>query len=158
MTYSFPLRRICFDTKCVGFNSWRRLGDVISSLIFLGYHEKIEPGPKTPVFLAELRKSAFARIYSDDKNVAVFLGRPPRLNRTFCHFQLPRDPPDFIKDRGNVQSENSDEDQAMFDQDEEITYTTGIRWTALCALQKERIIDLLHKGDDQGKESREEIA
>lgn len=63
------------------YHSWRRLGDVISSLFALGYHEQI--GNKSPPFLSNLRKAAFARAYSADKNIAVFLGRPPRLHRKY---------------------------------------------------------------------------
>lgn len=77
-----------------GLHSWRRLGDAISSLTALGYHEEPLSEDEVPPFLSELRKAAFARIYADDKNVALFLGRPPRLSARFCFFQTPSFPPD----------------------------------------------------------------
>lgn len=66
------------------------MGDVASSLFALGYHEKIdEDMHNIPIFLAELRRACFARIYAADKSLAIFLGRPPRIVREYCFFQLP---------------------------------------------------------------------
>ncbi|TIA24522.1 hypothetical protein D6C80_00080 [Aureobasidium pullulans] len=55
------------------YSSWRRLGDVIASMLALGYHERVETRSRIPEFLVELRQSAFARIYTDDKEVSIFL-------------------------------------------------------------------------------------
>lgn len=63
----------------IGYHSWRRLGDLIASIYALGYHEKLDNYPDCPLFLTELRKAVSARVYSGDKNVAIFLGRPPRM-------------------------------------------------------------------------------
>lgn len=66
------------------------MGDVGSSLFALGYHEKIdEDASDIPLFVAELRRSCFARIYAADKSLAIFLGRPPRIMKEFCYFQVP---------------------------------------------------------------------
>lgn len=84
-------------TQCIiaadsttGFDAWRRLGDVISSLLFLGHNEDNKRGPACPLFLAEVRRNCFAQIYLADKELLLFLGRPPRLSRVFCCFQVPR--------------------------------------------------------------------
>jgi hypothetical protein len=66
------------------------MGDLTSSLFSLGYHEKINNSTFTiPAFIIELRRASFARIYSGDKNLAVFLGRPPRICKRYCDFNLP---------------------------------------------------------------------
>lgn len=66
------------------------MGDVASSLFAMGYHEKVDGlSSDTPPFIIDLRKACFARIYTLDKNLAVFLGRPPRIVKEYCHFTLP---------------------------------------------------------------------
>ncbi|KAL7784558.1 hypothetical protein V8C37DRAFT_413325 [Trichoderma ceciliae] len=72
------------------YQSWRCMGDVASSLFALGNHEKIdEQCSDIPLFVAELRRSCFARIYAADESLATPPGRPPRTSREFCYFQLP---------------------------------------------------------------------
>ncbi|KAF4951624.1 hypothetical protein FSARC_12867 [Fusarium sarcochroum] len=72
------------------YHCWRRMGDLSSSLFALGFHESIDKHASAiPGFIAELRKSAFARTYTADKSLAVFLGRPPRIIKAYCDFQLP---------------------------------------------------------------------
>lgn len=66
------------------------MGDLSSSLFALGYHENIgEASAQLPNFIVELRKATFARIYAADKALAIFLGRPPRITKSYCNFQLP---------------------------------------------------------------------
>ncbi|OBT83805.1 hypothetical protein VE02_08659 [Pseudogymnoascus sp. 03VT05] len=75
------------------YRSWRRMGDLASSLFALGYHENIDETPEVPNCVAQLRKAAFSRIYAADKSLAIFLGRPPRITRAYCFFQLPSNIP-----------------------------------------------------------------
>ncbi|KAJ5384596.1 hypothetical protein N7517_002507 [Penicillium concentricum] len=117
------------------YHSWRKLGDAISSTFALGYHENIEIKPGLPRFLKELRKTAFARIYSADKNIAIFLGRPPRMNKRFCHFQIPS-------------CRNAEEGSADWAPDAESGYRADTRWSALCASLKEEIWELLQDKHD----------
>ncbi|KAL6915360.1 hypothetical protein FSST1_006855 [Fusarium sambucinum] len=70
------------------YHSWRRMGDVSSSLFALGYHQ-IPDTSTVPPFITQLRQAAFARIYTADKMLAVFLGRPPRIAREYCTSVLP---------------------------------------------------------------------
>lgn len=101
-----------------------------------------------------MRRTSFARIYSDDKNVAVFFGRPPRLSRTFCYFQLPQRP--LLSEEGfdgcNSQDalNGSGQYSNAFSSRETITLATSIRWAALCALQKEKALELIHSTDPEG--------
>ncbi|KAJ5132889.1 hypothetical protein N7448_007047 [Penicillium atrosanguineum] len=119
------------------YHSWRKLGDVISSTFALGYHENLEMKLGIPTFLMELRKTAFARIYSADKNIAIFLGRPPRMNRRFCHFQIPSDHP--TPRQGNPNE---------WDPDSKPGYRADTRWSALCAFLKEEVWELLQDKHD----------
>ncbi|KAF4948065.1 hypothetical protein FSARC_13830 [Fusarium sarcochroum] len=95
----FQYENLILHTQVDGdqsFHSWRRMGDATSSLFALGYHELSEDDPvDTPAFIVQLRKAAFARIYSADKMLAVFLGRPPRIAREYCVFTLPANDPNI---------------------------------------------------------------
>jgi hypothetical protein len=72
------------------FRAWRIMGDLATSLVALGYHEKIDQQlSTTPQFVIELRKAIFARMYWADKALSVFMGRPPRILLAFCNFQVP---------------------------------------------------------------------
>lgn len=112
----------------------------------MGYHEDLEAKPGIPDFLIELRKSAFSRIYSADKNIAIFLGRPPRMNRRFCHFQIPSSQ---IKSPGSQTTIDSPmTDRNAWDPHSIIGYRADTRWSALCAFLKEEIWELLQDKQD----------
>ncbi|KAI2732704.1 transcriptional regulator family: Fungal Specific TF [Penicillium roqueforti] len=123
------------------YHSWSRLGGVLSSMFALGYHENIEKTkPPIPTFLSELRKAAWATTYSADKNVAIFLGRPPRMSKRFCHFQLPLAP----TSSDQVFNASPVEDEVVrWKIDTPICYRAGIRWATLCSGLKEDVLELL---------------
>jgi hypothetical protein len=84
------------------------LGESLEMLLLpyyaLGFHENIEAKSNAPPFLTDLRKTVFARAFSGDKNVAIFLGRPPRMSKKFAHFQIPlandgEENEEFLQDR-----------------------------------------------------------
>ncbi|KAF4839579.1 hypothetical protein CGCSCA4_v011088 [Colletotrichum siamense] len=122
------------------YSAWRRLGDVIASITALGYHQKPSGPVSAPLFLVELRKTAFARIYSADKNFSIFLGRSPRLSKRFCHLQVPQ---------GRLILDSEEQDQPTSDktedwtQDAQACYRADTRWSAQCASLKEDILAML---------------
>lgn len=102
------------------YSSWRKLGDVISSLFALGYHENLGKEATSPVFLQNLRREALFRAYSADKNVSIFLGRPLRVARKYCPVVQRQSP--WTSD--------------IFE------YQTETKWSAICAMLKEQVLDL----------------
>ncbi|RSL50879.1 hypothetical protein CEP53_008641 [Fusarium sp. AF-6] len=121
------------------FFLYRRLGDVMASVFALGYHENLDAKSDTPLFLIQLRKAAFARIYSADKNGSLFLGRPPRLSKRFSCFQLPdsRLPLDCtVATLEPIGTREWDPDSVM-------NYRAETRWSALCAFVKEEVTELM---------------
>ncbi|KAH8646906.1 putative Zn(II)2Cys6 transcription factor [Xylariales sp. PMI_506] len=121
------------------YQSWKRLGDVISSLSALGYHQQVGSYPTTPKFLIELRQAAFALSYSADMNVSIFLGRPPRISRKYCRFRLP-----------------GDDDLDPPAQDKIFNYTADAAWSARCAILKEDILDCFEtkEGEERQRVAR----
>lgn len=57
----------------------------------LGHHRLQASNAQVPFFLSETRKRFFAACYRTDKNIAMFLGRPPRLPDHYCDTDLPLD-------------------------------------------------------------------
>ncbi|KAK9413679.1 hypothetical protein SUNI508_11760 [Seiridium unicorne] len=127
------------------YQSWRRLGDVASSLFALGYHQQMEKAPSVPDFLHNLRRSVFAQAYSADKNVSIFLGRPPRISKKFCRFNL-------LKHHCTEAQPNTSEPQ-WWNQGSIFDYMLDIQWSALCATLKEDIL-LLFEAEEGSERDR----
>ncbi|KAH6989862.1 fungal-specific transcription factor domain-containing protein [Ilyonectria destructans] len=133
------------------YHAWRKMGDLVSSLCALGYHQRIdETGSDTPPFITELRKASFARIYTLDKNFSIFMGRPPRLLMEFCFFPLPVNL--VASWRGHVEPTANTDPSRLSTGDtpgrssseiEVIDHTAEIRCSALFAAQKEKILRIL---------------
>ncbi|KAH6664578.1 hypothetical protein B0J14DRAFT_630429 [Halenospora varia] len=122
------------------YHSWRRIGDLASSLFALGYHENVEvETSQLPNFVIQLRKAAFARIYAGDKNLAIFLGRPPRIVKAYCVFQLPDNIPG-LWDIDNTITKTTEDI---------INYTADTRCSALFASLKEEILELFRDRDSR---------
>jgi hypothetical protein len=141
-----------------GYYSWRKLGDVISSICALGYHENLDGKPGTPLFLTELRKAVFALIYSADKNVAIFVGRPPRMLKQFCHFQAPSCPPPDDVWQLSSTGQDKDYDISHWSPLTKASYMAESRWTALCAGIKEDIFSLQRNRPSNMENFSEQVA
>ena len=81
---------------------------------------------------------AFARVYSADRNVSIFLGRPPRMSQQYCRFQIPGEAAVTVRvdSAHNSLSHLNWKEKAGFD------YETETRWSAICAALKEKILDV----------------
>ncbi|KAJ5731558.1 uncharacterized protein N7483_006066 [Penicillium malachiteum] len=72
------------------YRSWRALGDLSTIVFSLGFNQPL-PDPDTPFWLSETRKRLMGHAFSTDKQLATFLGRPPRISWRFCNISLPLD-------------------------------------------------------------------
>ncbi|ATY59658.1 Fungal transcriptional regulatory [Cordyceps militaris] len=116
------------------YHSWKRLGDVISSIYALGLHQQTNNDSNSlPAFLLELRRLTFALTYSADKNVSIFLGRPPRIHLKYCKLILPRSDGRLVEPW-----------RTTWPQDMQFDYVADIRWGALCGILKEEIMELFN--------------
>ncbi|GFP60592.1 hypothetical protein TASIC1_0023000400 [Trichoderma asperellum] len=87
------------STWCFGDDScqaWRLMGNLSSAIFALNYHRGFQDDMNTPTYLIELRKRAIALSHELDKSLATFVGRPPRLNRSYCTIELPLDLSDSV--------------------------------------------------------------
>lgn len=71
---------------------WQKLGDLSTIIYGFGLHQAGGNVEKSvPFFLVELRKRVMACAYAIDKELATFLGRPPRICSRYCSIPLPLD-------------------------------------------------------------------
>lgn len=142
-----------FSIPYLAYHSYRKLGDVITSIVTLGYHEKLAVMTEAPKFLVDIRRTALARTYSADKNWSIFLGRPPRLGKRFCHLSavLNRAAVAGIEPASPLSHHG---DLLRWDPDPDMSIWAETRWTAACASLKEEILDLFI---EERKDNLEEI-
>ncbi|PTU18014.1 hypothetical protein P175DRAFT_0345512 [Aspergillus ochraceoroseus IBT 24754] len=72
------------------YRPWQSHGNVTSLVFALGLHQ-YQPDPTVPFFLEEIRKRFMVAAYAMDKEIATFLGRPPRICARYCDLQVPLD-------------------------------------------------------------------
>ncbi|RHZ44314.1 putative chromatin structure remodeling complex protein RSC3 [Aspergillus thermomutatus] len=72
------------------YRTWQKLGDLTTIVFAFGLHQ-VGDDRNTPFFLCELRKRIMVGAYGLDKDIALFLGRPPRICRQYCNIQSPLD-------------------------------------------------------------------
>ncbi|KAF7114730.1 hypothetical protein CNMCM5793_009681 [Aspergillus hiratsukae] len=72
------------------YRTWQKLGDLTTIVFALGLHQ-VADDRNIPFFLSELRKRMMIGAYGMDKDLALFLGRPPRICKQYCNIQSPLD-------------------------------------------------------------------
>ncbi|ETS79718.1 hypothetical protein PFICI_09571 [Pestalotiopsis fici W106-1] len=73
------------------YDSYRQTGEIVSTVVFLKWHQKIEANESVPHFLVEMRKRARASAYCAEIGNATFLGRPPRASYHYWDLDAPSD-------------------------------------------------------------------
>ena len=137
--------------RCIpGYYSWRQLGDVIGTLFALGYHEEVNNDGQASLFQRDLGRAALSRTYSADKNLAIFLGRPPRLRFRYCQRQLPI----YHGKQNWIAEDRPSASQTTWPPSESFDYIADTRWSAVCATMKEQILDLSQEKDVDKRLSR----
>ncbi|EME43227.1 hypothetical protein DOTSEDRAFT_72573 [Dothistroma septosporum NZE10] len=70
---------------------WTSFGEACDTAVLMGLHLETRLDAHTPFFLCELRLRLFNVIYSMDKFLATFLGRPPHISYRYAVVQVPHD-------------------------------------------------------------------
>ncbi|VUC35885.1 unnamed protein product [Clonostachys rosea] len=128
------------------YHSFRKLGDVITSVMSLGYHETFGSSKEVPTFLINIRRVAFCRAYSADKNWAIFLGRPPRLPQKYCNLPAAICAPSLSNNEKNGLALLADQDVPQWEPDTGMSTWAETRWASICASLKEEILELFRDG------------
>ncbi|KAL4939130.1 hypothetical protein BDV06DRAFT_231249 [Aspergillus oleicola] len=64
------------------------LNELVGQLLILGFNRLVSSPPDLPFFILESRKRVFAIVVAQDKSISTLLGRPPRLDSSFCDSTL----------------------------------------------------------------------
>ena len=70
---------------------WTGFSEICDTAVLLGLHLEAPNNADLPFFLRELRVRLFNVIYSSDKFLATFLGRPPRISFRYAVVREPQD-------------------------------------------------------------------
>ncbi|PCG98149.1 hypothetical protein PENOC_064700 [Penicillium occitanis (nom. inval.)] len=129
-----------------GFQTWQRLNDAISAALTLGLHQRLDRDPEVPVFLVQLRKHIFARIYSLDISFAVFLGRPPRISKRMCMIHVPLDLHEEayrVADGASMNEHLAELDGEGWNVKGEIRMLSVLRWSVKTSAIREEILEAM---------------
>ncbi|OKL57725.1 hypothetical protein UA08_07127 [Talaromyces atroroseus] len=123
---------------------WGQLGDLSTRIFALGVHRETQGSSSIPPFLAQMRKRLFSASYRIDKNIATFLGRPPRLSSKHSDCGLP-----LCIDDDMFNASTHAFNQAINDTDEQgwrvqptFCPTAWIRLQCSIAMFREEILDI----------------
>lgn len=75
----------------LGYQAWRRLGDLSATVYAAGFHQENSQVDDCPFFLRQWRRICFAAAFYADKAIATFVGRPPFINYRYCSLTPPMD-------------------------------------------------------------------
>lgn len=138
------------------YASWQRTGELCDALVALGIHQGNPVNAQTPFFLSQLRKRMFVSVYGRDKQVAAFLGRPPRLSHRYCKMEMPLDLSD-----AQVCMEGAELDAALATLDPNgwstIGFSNRVTWLRVWfgeARVREEILELALGSDDENVDER----
>lgn len=137
----------------LAYYSYRKLGDVITSIVTLGYHENLTAVNYLPEFLINIRRTALARAYSADKNWSIFLGRPPRLGKRFCRLSA------ILRQSAGAEEEAHSplghrNDVLRWHAGSKMSVWAETRWTAACTSLKEEILEIFSEEIRENLEER----
>ena len=104
---------------------WQRLGDLSTDLFAMGLHREPEDPDDVPFFLQECRRKMFAAAYRNDKSLATYFGRPPRIPLQYSDVRPPLD----ISDE-SLMAEGQSMDAALSSLDENGWNTEQKIWPA----------------------------
>lgn len=83
-------------TILLGYQAWRRLGDLVTTIYAAGLHLDPEGDDNRPFFLRQWRRGSFIASFYMDKMMATFVGRPPLMNHRYCTLVPPLDLSDEV--------------------------------------------------------------
>ncbi|KAJ5547995.1 hypothetical protein N7513_005229 [Penicillium frequentans] len=133
-------------TWCFGDDSsraWCLVGDLSSALAALGFHKGFNEKSSSP-YLVELRKRVMALAHQRDKDLATFVGRPPRLSIRYYTMDLPLDLPDhiIIGPTKQFESARAELDENGWSGNVMVNPVSRLRAVLLLSLTREKVLEL----------------
>ncbi|KAL4790895.1 hypothetical protein BDV19DRAFT_401692 [Aspergillus venezuelensis] len=134
------------------YRLWQKLGDLSTIVYASGLHhpdEELNNG--SPFWLLEIRKRAMACAYAIDKQLAMSLGRPPRICARYCYLPLPLDITyDDMVARSRKENQGSLNINAEgWNTEERLSIGAKIRVALLVSMLQESVLELSFSPDTQ---------
>lgn len=121
------------------------MGDLSSAIAALGFHKGFKRGGESgPPYLVELRKRVIALAHERDKELATFVGRPPRLSRKYYEVDLPLNLPDsiIIGPMEHFEAARSKLDENGWSGDVMVNPVSRLRAILLLSMIREEVLEL----------------
>ncbi|KAJ5796726.1 uncharacterized protein N7518_005266 [Penicillium psychrosexuale] len=127
------------------YRVWQNLGDLSTIVYAFGLHQSGEDIEENfPFFLVEIRKRVMVCAYAIDKELAISLGRPPRICSRYCSLPLPLDISydKMVLPRSEGEKEMQNLDAHGWNTEGDLTVGVRLRVVLLTSLLRENILEL----------------
>ncbi|KAJ5512925.1 hypothetical protein N7463_002477 [Penicillium fimorum] len=126
------------------YRVWQKLGDLSTVVYAFDLHQSGEDAEENlPFFLVEVRKRAMVCAYAIDKELATFLGRPPRICSRYCSIPLPLDIGyEKMLSRSEGEKSLQNLDAKGWNTEGSLTVGVRLRVVLLTSLLRESILEL----------------
>ncbi|OQE40276.1 hypothetical protein PENCOP_c006G08200 [Penicillium coprophilum] len=127
------------------YRVWQKLGDLSTVVYALDLHQSDgDVEEKIPFFLMEIRKRTMVCAYAIDKELATFLGRPPRICSRYCSIPLPLDISyeKMVSSRSEREKSPQNLDTHGWNIEGNLTVGVRLRVVLMTSLLRESILEL----------------
>ncbi|KAG9241596.1 hypothetical protein BJ878DRAFT_519886 [Calycina marina] len=150
-------RRNILESQCTGDSSlllWRAQGELNNAATGLGLHR--EKHHNLITITQEMRRRTWACVFSTDKTVSAFTGRPPNLSHRYNHCALPLDLSDeiLLAPREQLDLAISKLDDNGWNTEGNVTAATWSRAVMIHCLVLGEILELSLGSEDQYSSER----
>ncbi|EXK24027.1 hypothetical protein FOMG_19228 [Fusarium oxysporum f. sp. melonis 26406] len=130
-------------TGDAGLLCWRYHADTISLMTFLGLHVGSENADYVPSLRLESKRRLAARIFTIDKVMVSFTGRPPLIGRRYFSTPLPLDirDEDLLADQATISRARKTLDEDGWNRDGDMHSATLIRARVQIAVIKDELLE-----------------
>lgn len=115
-------------------------------MTFLGFHVENDPqaSQRGPSLASEFRRRLFCFIFTSDKSLASFTGRPPLLSRRYVSTRLPLDlSDDWLLAGGEIlRSRISELDENGWSQNDVIYPVSNLRARFILAIIRDEVLEI----------------
>lgn len=140
-----PSTLVLHDTKlfATGLTLWTQHGELVALCLAAGLH-KVEDSPEQTSMLLEMKKRTFAKVFTYDKVLSAFHGRPPLLSWRYSSTPLPLDVEceTLLAKRSDRLLKREQLDINGWNTDGRIYFATSMRARMLLAKSRDRILEL----------------
>ena len=129
----------------IDYRVWQKLGDLSTIVYAFGLHQSGEDiEDNFPFFLVEIRKRVMVCAYAIDKELAISLGRPPRICSRYCSIPLPFDISyeTMVLPRSEGEKKMQNLDAHGWNTERDLTVGVRLRVVLLTSLLRESILEL----------------